>query len=116
MSNHNRECASYNPGHRVHWIQARLSRAEEPEPVEVHLFERRGFQVDVVMDGQAETWRFHDTSITRQQLDSWVRGESARLRPHGLLGLSSGACLYPCRDPLHWHDCIARSENAVSRG
>lgn len=71
----------------------------------VVLVRRCDSQVDVVVDGLTQSWRFHDTQITRQHLDAWVLGESAQLRPHGLLVLEGGGCLYPCLDSRQWRDC-----------
>lgn len=78
MTNHSFECTSYSPGHRVHWIQERLARAEQPEPSTVILVLRRGSEVDVIVDAGLEVWRFHDTPTTQRPNGIWTPGTGVK--------------------------------------
>lgn len=89
-------CTSYRPGHRTHYVQARMARSGHP----VTLARPRGGLFDVTLpDGTVETWWHHDAdAVTR----ACTVGSAILARPGPLLRIPQGGVeelIYPAVPP-----------------
>jgi hypothetical protein len=110
-------CWRYTPGHRVHWIQAKL--AVRTPGTAYRLVGSDGGHVTVRREGTGaeEVWRLHDAP--RLVAATVAAGTSTvHLHEHGLLAVpapdGSRSCFYPCRLPGQWEECSADEVGGVT--
>ena len=110
-------CWRYTPGHRVHWIQAKL--AGRTPGLAYTLLGVSGEHATVRHEGTGadEVWRLHDAP--RLVAATLAAGTSTiHLHGHGLLAVptpqGTRTCFYPCRVPGQWEECSADEVGGVT--
>jgi hypothetical protein len=99
-------CFRYAPGHRAHYLQARLAFEKSDQRRTVTITNVEGHYVTVRFeDGSVEVWRFDDGShfLLPWLYDPEVQGFLYYNNLFQLAGRDT--CFYPCRPGATWSDC-----------